>query len=273
MATLVCVHAHPDDECLSTGGTIARASAEGHRVVLVTATDGRHGAMAVELAPGETVVERRAAELRAAAEVLGIARLAPLGYHDSGMTGWAQNAAPEAFINAPLDEAAGRLATILREEAAGGTRVVVTTYDWHGVYGHPDHVMAHRVAKRAAAMAGVAEVWESTSNRDRLRELRLLALAGPEGDPMREFFSDWDVDAPADDANPFGEPASAIALEVDVAEWAATKRRAILCHASQAPDTGWAEQVPPELFALAFGTEWFAREGVAGPPRRGWILD
>jgi LmbE family N-acetylglucosaminyl deacetylase len=100
-----------------------------------------------------------------------------------------------------------------------------------------------------------------------------MALGGPEGDPMREFFSDWDVDAPADDANPFGEPASAIALEVDVAAWAATKRRAILCHASQAPDTGWAERVPPELFALAFGLEYFAREGVPGPPRRGWILD
>jgi LmbE family N-acetylglucosaminyl deacetylase len=189
------------------------------------------------------------------------------------MTGWPQNAAPEAFINAPLDEAAGRLAAILREESEGGTRVVVTTYDWHGVYGHPDHVMTHRVAKRAAAMVGIGEVWESTSNRDRLREWRALALAGPEGDPMREFFVDWDVDAPADDANPFGEPAAAIALEVDVAAWADRKRRAILCHASQAADTAWAEQVPPELFAVAFGVEYFAREGMAGPPRRGWLLD
>ena len=94
MATLVCFHAHPDDECLATGGTIARASAEGHRVVLVVATDGAYGEVPQDLEPGETLADRRAKEVAASAKVLGVARLEMLGYKDSGMTGWSQNSDP-----------------------------------------------------------------------------------------------------------------------------------------------------------------------------------
>ncbi|MFZ9359706.1 MAG: PIG-L deacetylase family protein, partial [Ilumatobacteraceae bacterium] len=131
MSTLVCFHAHPDDECLATGGTIARASAEGHRVVLVVATDGAHGEVPQDLEPGETLVDRRAKEVAASAKVLGIARLEMLGYKDSGMTGWSQNSDPGAFINADVEVAAQNLAKILKEENADA----VTIYDWHGNYG------------------------------------------------------------------------------------------------------------------------------------------
>ena len=150
MATLVCLHAHPDDEALSTGGTMARASAEGHRVVLVVATNGEHGEVPEDLRDGETLVDRRRAETEASAAALGIDRVVWLGYTDSGMTGWEQNADPASFLQADVEEAARRVAEVLEEESAD----VLTTYDWHGNYGHPDHVKVHHVGHRAAELAG-----------------------------------------------------------------------------------------------------------------------
>lgn len=98
MGTLVCFHAHPDDEVISTGGTIARASSEGHRVVLVVATNGDHGEMPDDLAHGESLIDRRRRETEASAAVLGIDRVVWLGYSDSGMTGWEQNHDPTSFL-------------------------------------------------------------------------------------------------------------------------------------------------------------------------------
>lgn len=143
MATLLCFHAHPDDEAITTGGTMARAAANGHRVILVVATGGEHGETPADLAEGETLAHRRAAETRVSAERLGIHDVRFLGYSDSGMTGWDQNGNPEALMNAPLDEAAERLAQILREENVD----VFTHYDWHGNYGHPDHIAVHKVGR------------------------------------------------------------------------------------------------------------------------------
>jgi LmbE family N-acetylglucosaminyl deacetylase len=114
MATLVCFHAHPDDEVISTGGTIARAAAEGHRVVLVVATNGEHGEVPDDLGPDETLADRRRAETEASARVLGVARVVWLGYTDSGMTGWDQNGHPDSFHRADPDEAGARLAEVLR---------------------------------------------------------------------------------------------------------------------------------------------------------------
>ncbi|MGH9132737.1 MAG: PIG-L deacetylase family protein, partial [Ilumatobacteraceae bacterium] len=125
MGTLVCFHAHPDDEALSTGGSMARAHAEGHRVVLVIATNGDHGEVPDDLAPGETLVDRRRSETERSAAALGVDRLEWLGYRDSGMTGWDQNADRASFLRADDDEAAGRLSAILRDEVAD----VLTIYD------------------------------------------------------------------------------------------------------------------------------------------------
>ena len=148
MSTLVCFHAHPDDEVISTGGTIARAAAEGHRVVLVVATNGDHGEIPDDLGPGETLVDRRRAETEASARVLGIDHVVWLGYTDSGMTGWEQNGDPDSFHLADPDEAGARLAEVLRAEQAD----VLTIYDWHGNYGHPDHIAVHRVGVAAARL-------------------------------------------------------------------------------------------------------------------------
>jgi len=267
VSTLVLLHAHPDDESLATGGTMARAAAEGHRVVLVVATGGEHGEQPADLAPGETLRDRRRRETEASCAALGVHRLEWLGYEDSGMTGWEQNANAAAFMNAPLDEAAGRLASILTEESAD----VLVTYDWHGNYGHPDHIAAHRVGHRAAELAGTPRVFEVTLNRDHFRALR-AATTSESGEPG-EGWGDFDPDAPADDGNPVGEPESAISHRVDVGAYAEQKLRAITSHASQVTDISFFETMDPAVFATLFGLEWFIEVGSSGPPRDAWLFD
>src|SRR5258706_5197447 len=133
MPTLVCFHAHPDDEAIATGGVMAKAAHDGHRVVLVTATGGEHGEVAEGfLDPGESLGDRRLKELAEAASILGASRLEVLGYRDSGMMGTPENDEPGSFWQADVEEAAQKLATILKEEHAD----VLTIYDTNGVYGH-----------------------------------------------------------------------------------------------------------------------------------------
>lgn len=269
MGTLVCFHAHPDDESISTGGTIARAVHEGHRVVLVIATDGDHGEAPADLAPGETLVDRRRAESRRSADVLGVHRLEFLGYADSGMTGWEQNEHERAFLQAPLEEAAERLAAILRQESAD----ILTTYDWHGNYGHPDHIKVHQVGHRAAKLAGTPKVFEATMNRDAM--IRFVQMAkeqgvqGPDGDDG----TDWDPSGPADDGNPMGTPESELTLAVDVRDFVDVKRSSIACHQSQISDSSFFLSMPDEAFNAAFGTEWFIDPTSASALHEGWLFE
>jgi LmbE family N-acetylglucosaminyl deacetylase len=175
--TLVCFHAHPDDEAIATGGLMAQTRAAGGRVVLVVATRGERGEpQPGVLADGEALWERRIPETFAAAEILGVDRVEFLGYVDSGMMGEPSNDFPYSFWQADVEQAAHRLAAILREEGAD----VLTVYDDNGGYGHPDHIQVHRVGLRAAAMAGVPLVLQATMNRDeisRMVEQRALAEA------------------------------------------------------------------------------------------------
>ncbi len=262
MSTLVCLHAHPDDESIATGGSIARAVSDGHRVVLVVATDGRHGETPDDLAPGETLVDRRRSETERSAEVLGISEVRWLGYHDSGMTGWEANSAPGAFVGADLEDAAGRFADILDEVGAD----VVTCYDWHGGYGHPDHIMVHRVGHRAAELLAErgqnVRLLESTMNRTRIARMRAENSEDGEFDP----------DAPADDGNPFGSTEDEITMAVDVSNFVDQKRRSMICHASQITDQSFFLQMPPEMFAMAFGTEWFIEADRPGGAQPGWFM-
>ncbi len=268
MATLVCFHAHPDDEAIATGGTIARAAAEGHRVVLVVATNGEWGESPDDLGE-QTLVERRRAEAARSADALGIARVVWLGYEDSGMTGWSQNSNPASFIRATVDEAAERLAAVLAEEACD----VLTVYDWHGNYGHPDHIHVHHVGHRAAELAATPRVFEATMNRDAIRRFARLALEA--GVSVGNGEEDFDVDGPADDGNPMGMLEHEITMAVDVTAYVAHKRESIRAHASQVTDTSFFLQMSDELFTVAFGTEWFVEKGVAtgDGPRFGWLFD
>ena len=263
MSTLVFVHAHPDDEASGTSGSMARASAEGHRVVVVYATNGDHGSAPDDLAPGESVVQRRRAEAQASARVTGTARVAWLGYADSGMTGWEQNAAEGAFAGVDLDEAAARLVAILDEEDAD----VVIGYDWHGGYGHPDHVKVHDVVQRALArVARRPRELQATMNRDRMRGLFEMAKAAG-------MDADWDPDSPADDGNPVGTPEADIHWEVELGDLVATKRAALACHASQTSDVGMMLAMEPGVFAMAFGAEHYIEPGRPAGMVTGWWLD
>src|SRR5438105_1139127 len=119
MATLVCFHAHPDDECIATGGVMAQAAAAGHRVVLVVATRGENGEVPDGfLDPGEELWQRRVVETQASADILGVQRVEFLGYVDSGMMGTPENEKDGSFWTADIEEAARRLADILVEERA-----------------------------------------------------------------------------------------------------------------------------------------------------------
>jgi N-acetyl-1-D-myo-inositol-2-amino-2-deoxy-alpha-D-glucopyranoside deacetylase len=153
MATLVCFHAHPDDEAIATGGTMTLAAASGHRVVLVTATRGERGEpQPGVLDEGEPLWERRVIETHQAAELMGLDRVEFLGYEDSGMIGEPSNDNPLCFWQADVEEASQRLAKLLIEVDAD----VLTIYDSHGGYGHPDHIQVHRVTHYALDLAASA---------------------------------------------------------------------------------------------------------------------
>jgi LmbE family N-acetylglucosaminyl deacetylase len=251
---------------------MARAHAEGHRVVLVVATNGEHGEVPDDLAPGETLVDRRRIETMQSAAALAIDRVVWLGFHDSGMTGWEQNADPHSFLQADLDDAAGRLADILRAESAD----VLTIYDWHGNYGHPDHIQVNRVGIRAAEMvadelAGL-RVFEATINRDAIA--RMIALAAEAGTAaFGDEDEDFDPNGPADDGNPFGMSEAELTHEVDVSDYVVAKRSAISSHRSQVTDTGFFLSMSEEMFASAFGKEWFIERGRPPGMHPGWLFD
>lgn len=161
----MAVHAHPDDESITTGGLLARCARAGVRTCLVTCTDGRYGPvnpeLGVALSP-EQLGAARGTELEAAAAALGVDELRRLGYHDSGMTGSSTNHAAQAFWSQPIDSVVARVVELIREFRPH----VVVAYDPFGCTGHPDHVQAHRVAVLAVeaaaeghAFAAAGEAW------------------------------------------------------------------------------------------------------------------
>jgi LmbE family N-acetylglucosaminyl deacetylase len=246
MATVVFFHAHPDDEAIATGGTMARLSDEGHRVVLVTATRGELGETPDGLlAPGETLAERRRVELDEACRILGVAHHGYLGYLDSGMAGEESNDRPGSFASADVGEAATTLADLLEREAAD----VLVTYDEHGGYGHPDHIQVHRVGVAAAEAAGTPVVYYATMNRDR--------VAG-----MRDELADVDWEPPEgapDGTEEMGEPEARITTAVDVLPWIDRKRAAMRAHASQIGEDSFFLAMPERVFSVVWGREWYIR--------------
>ena len=252
--TLVAFHAHPDDEALLTSGTMARAAAEGNRVVLVVATDGGLGLASSDFvgASDTKLGSVRMAELRVSARALGTARVETLGYADSGLGPETPPDPPGRvrFVRADPEEAAERLAAILREEQAD----VLLTYDANGGYGHRDHVKVHLVGARAAELAGTPRVLQATVPRDLLlRGIRLAAKFyrfPPEFEPS-SFERAYSASA-------------AVTHRIDVRRYASQKRASMRAHASQSSADGGADRtlaaflrIPRPLFALVFGREWF----------------
>jgi LmbE family N-acetylglucosaminyl deacetylase len=254
MATVVAFHAHPDDEVVLTGGTLARAAAAGHRVVVVTATDGR---------VHNEEENDRIDELRSSAGILGAQRVECLGYADSGYGPLFYPDPPGRirFGRADVDEAAGRLAGILRDERAD----LLLSYQPNGGYGHRDHVQVHHVGKRAAKLAATPRVLEATMPRETLLRVstiaHLLRLPGPyERDVVRGAYA----------------PRATITHRVNVFRFARQKRDALAAHRSQIGDSGLAArvfglllQLPPQVFGALFRHEWFVDPALpAGTVRR-----
>ncbi|MDQ6936837.1 MAG: PIG-L family deacetylase [Actinomycetota bacterium] len=254
--TVVSVHAHPDDEALLTGGTLARLSAGGHRVVIVVATDGAAGLS--DRAGGPDLGSHRMAELRRSAQILGCARVVGLGYADSGWVGGSPQAPPPgSFAAVSVEEAAGALAAVLREEEAD----VVTVYDRAGGYGHADHVRVHEVGIAAARQAGVPRVLEATIDRSHIRwALRILIVMHlvPGGTAVHS-------------ASRWYSSREEITHKVSVRAYAAQKRAALACHRSQAAGGAGPRtaalllRLPRPLFARVCGTEWFIEHGAEVP--------
>jgi LmbE family N-acetylglucosaminyl deacetylase len=258
MATITFFHAHPDDEAILTGGTMAKMADEGHRVVLVTATRGELGLVPDDLErSGQSLSERREDELAEACRLLGVARHTYLDYHDSGMAGDATNDAAGSFAAADVGEAADALAAIL----VGEHTDVLVTYDEHGGYDHPDHIQVHRVGMEAARRAQVPVVYMATMNRDFFRTLGTLA----EG-------SDIELpDGAAEGMETMGEPASRLTTEIDVSPWLEAKRGAMRAHRSQIAETSFFLALPEDLFAAVWGQEWYIRVLPEVPdPAPGW---
>jgi LmbE family N-acetylglucosaminyl deacetylase len=248
--TLVSFHAHPDDEALLMGGTLARAAAEGHRVVLAVATDGEAGLAASTYR--SDLAERRKDELERSAAALGCARVVRFGFPDSG---WSRTEHPPegTFSRLPLMEAAAPLAELLREERADA----LTIYDPAGGYGHPDHQQVHTAGLYAAGLAGTPLVLEATIDRTLIRRLIQLVEAVP-GILPDVHASDYDAAYTA---------RQDLTHRIDVRPYAEAKRRAFEAHASQASSDEGARtlslllKLPPWLFRRVLGHEWFVEHG------------
>ena len=305
--TLVSFHAHPDDEALLTGGTLARSCAQGHRVVIVCATDGEMG-LASAAALGDARGTRtggglgslRREELQRAAAALGCTEVRFLDYPDSGFTppkpgsdappsdtppsdtppssvppidtppiDTPPSSVTPPFSQVPTAEAAHRLAAILVEVDADA----ITIYDPAGGYGHPDHVAVHEVGVAAAAFAGTPIVLEATVDRRLLTTaLRVLDAAGITR-LLGVNSSEWE---PRRFESSFTEPGR-ITHSVRVGRYAKAKRAAMAAHGSQAAGgtslrtLAVFARLPLGVFRAVFAREWFVERDRT--PRRRRIDD
>jgi N-acetyl-1-D-myo-inositol-2-amino-2-deoxy-alpha-D-glucopyranoside deacetylase len=263
--TLLTVHAHPDDESISTGGIMARYAAEGVRVVCVTCTGGEHGEIVVpELDTPDNharLADIRREELRRALARLGPIEQRFLGYVDSGMMGTPENELPGSFWQADLDEAAERLLVVVREVRPQ----VIVGYNDFGGYGHPDHIRAALVAKAAFERAAdepepPAKLYEVARDWTRLEEVReRAAQRGAEAwwnnpeetdEQRREREAHWAQMLAAQ---------GPVTTRVDVADHVAAKHAAMAEHVTQLAPTftylaltpdDWRELMPTEDFTL-----------------------
>ncbi|HEY2302477.1 MAG TPA: PIG-L family deacetylase [Acidimicrobiales bacterium] len=250
----MAVHAHPDDESSSTGGVLARYSAEGFQTVVVTCTNGEFGDGPGHVKPGEPghdegqVARRRLAELDVACARLGVTHLELLGYHDSGMDTWEYKSRPDAFCNVALDVSAGRVADLMRRYEPD----VVVTYDDRGGYNHPDHLQAHRVAVAAAERTGIPA------------KLYLTARPARTWARLREVLAELGQEMPArpvpdeDRRRMMEEAEQRITTAVDTSAVVERKRSALLAHASQL-DESWFAKLPDDAFVELFAQEYFIR--------------
>lgn len=280
---LMLVHAHPDDESIGTGATMAKYAAQGAGVTLVTCTLGELG----EIIPPDLadlawdrenrLGEHRIGELAAACAALGVSDHRFLGgpghWHDSGMMGTPSNDWDGAFWRADVDEAAGVLLEVIKDVRPQ----VLVTYDSNGFYGHPDHIQAHRVAWRASEMADglVSKFYATAVPKSVLAEgMKMMREAG--GGQATEPGGSEFLAVESVDELPFGVPDEQVTTEIDARDYLEAKVAAMRAHASQIA-------VDSPFFALsdrvgqrAFGREYYTLlAGPRGPGAgsHGWETD
>jgi N-acetyl-1-D-myo-inositol-2-amino-2-deoxy-alpha-D-glucopyranoside deacetylase len=280
---LLLVHAHPDDESIGNGATMAKYAAEGAQVTLVTCTLGEEGEILVpelaHLAPDreDALGRQRIQELATAMEALRVSDHRFLGgpgrYRDSGMMGLPTNQRPDSFWQADLDEAAGLLVAVIREVRPQ----VLVTYDEQGGYGHPDHIQAHRVALRGRELAAdpsfgsgepwrIAKVYYNAIPETLMREwMRRLREAGD-----TTTFADMDADgqAPA-----FVVPDHLVTTAIDATVHVEAKLAALRAHATQITVDGPFFALSNNLGNAVWGVEYYRlvdgeRGAGAGPDGR-----
>ena len=247
MSCLLLVHAHPDDECITTGGIILRAKLDAHRVVLITATRGEEGEVhngdAAALRP--RMAEIRCDELRECCAILGVDRQEFLDYRDSGIAGSASNDDPRSFHRASLGEAAERVARFLREERPD----IVVTYTADGTYGHPDHLKAHD-ATFAALDVLAKEGWQPG-------KVYLHAVPQSVVQTVLEVARVTGIQLPPEIAQIHGIPDDEITAAVDVSQVLDRKLAACAAHASQMHPGIPLATMAAQIFEVAFGVERF----------------
>jgi N-acetyl-1-D-myo-inositol-2-amino-2-deoxy-alpha-D-glucopyranoside deacetylase/mycothiol S-conjugate amidase len=255
--TILAVHAHPDDESISTGGILAKYSAKGFRTVLAYGTGGEAGDILnpefVAPKPGLSIKEIRAIELEAAVKVLAVETVYFLGYRDSGMVGSPENDHPQAFARADIREATARLVEIIRRVRPQ----VIVTYNEKGTYLHPDHIMANRVTLFAFQASGdsqfeigkALEPWQPAKlyytaiPLERIRRMyRIVKERGEE---------------PGFDPDVIGTPEEKISSVVDVSKYLSRKLEALNCHQSQMNPNSVIRRMSEELREEVMGYEHF----------------
>jgi N-acetyl-1-D-myo-inositol-2-amino-2-deoxy-alpha-D-glucopyranoside deacetylase len=247
---------------------LARYAAEGHRTGVIVCTNGEEGEIHdPELVYDEAfprLGEIRLRELAAACKMLSVAELRLLGYRDSGMAGTPANEHPAAFTNVDLEQAAGRVASLIRELRP---RVVVTENE-HGGYGHPDHIMCHRVTvrgwqlavdpkapldgapwrpERLYVMASVSDGWAKLPDLMRAEGVEPSQIERVERMLERRRQSDRMVEA------------AAVTAAVDVSSYVEIQRAALLCHRTQIPQDSFVVTLPASVRRHAFATAYLAR--------------
>jgi N-acetyl-1-D-myo-inositol-2-amino-2-deoxy-alpha-D-glucopyranoside deacetylase len=275
---ILFVHAHPDDETVGTGATMAHYAAAGVPVTLVTCTLGEEGEIHVPELAGlaadraDQLGGYRLTELAAACAALGVTDHRFLGgagrYRDSGMMGLPANEHPRCFWRADLDEAAGHLVEVMREVRP---RVVVT-YDPNGFYGHPDHIQAHRVTMRASERAaaegfGPAKIYWTAVPKSVLAA-GMERFAGSSENP---FEGATDVEE-----LPFGTPDAEISARIDARDSQAAKAAAVRAHATQIPPDSWLHTMADSFGSEFMGVEYYvlaAGERGPGTEPYGWESD
>jgi N-acetyl-1-D-myo-inositol-2-amino-2-deoxy-alpha-D-glucopyranoside deacetylase len=260
---LLCVHAHPDDESLWTGGVLARYAAEGVRTAVVTCTAGERAGSLAGPNAADQVAEVRLRELARALDLLGAGRPRLLGYRDSGLDGGFD---PGSLWRAELDEAVRRLVWHLREFRPD----VLVTYDAKGLYGHPDHLQAHRITLVAAEAAAAEGLYPAVGPPWRVRKLYLVtvprsmvALARRELDALGLARH---VDRLPLDPGAMGTPDHEVTTAVDVRPFLRRKWAALQAHASQLGPASALARLPGPLRDAVLGTEWFVRYGGPAQP-------